>query len=107
MVDFHPLLQNIFPGLPNGHNDLPFKSPRLQIRVNKILPVKGRCILQSALQNLSKVLANWWLQNSHEDVKYGLGNVVNNTVVTMYGAVWVLEISLCKVCDCLATMLYT
>ena len=36
---------------------------------------------------------NWYLQNSHGDVKYSLGNMVNNIVITMYGATWLLEIS--------------
>ena len=36
---------------------------------------------------------NWKLQNSHRDVKHSTGNTVNNIVVTMYGARWVLEIS--------------
>ena len=52
---------------------------------------------------------NWQLQNSHEDVRYSIGNVVNNIVITKYGASLLLEISrgsLCKVYDCLTTMLY-
>ena len=32
------------------------------------------------------------LQNSHGDVKYSVGDVVNNIVITMYGARWVLKI---------------
>ena len=42
---------------------------------------------------------NWQLQSSHGDVNYSVGNIVNNIVVTMYGARWILEISggtLCK-----------
>ena len=27
---------------------------------------------------------NWLLQNSHRDVKYSTGNIVNNILVTMY-----------------------
>ena len=27
------------------------------------------------------------------DVKYSIGNIVNNIVITMYGARWVLELS--------------
>ena len=53
---------------------------------------------------------SWQLQNSHRDVKYSTRNVVNNTVITMYGARWVPEImrgSLCKIYDCLNTLLYT
>ena len=51
---------------------------------------------------------NWWLQNSHEDVKYSIGDIVNNIVIIMHGARWVLEIvggMLCNVYDCLTTML--
>ena len=29
---------------------------------------------------------NWYLQNSPRDVKYILGNIGNNIVITMYGA---------------------
>ena len=36
--------------------------------------------------------SNWWLQNGHGDVKYSIVTIVNNTVITMYGAMWVLEI---------------
>ena len=53
---------------------------------------------------------NWQLQNTHGDVKYCVGNIVNDIVITMYGARWVFEIlggSLCKVYDCFTTMLYT
>ena len=32
---------------------------------------------------------NWLLQNSHRDVKYSIGNVVNNILITMYGVSWV------------------
>ena len=31
---------------------------------------------------------NWWLQNSHRDVNYSIGNIVNDIVITMYGASW-------------------
>lgn len=37
--------------------------------------------------------ANWRLQNSHRTVKNSLGNVVNNIVITMYSARWVLDLS--------------
>ena len=33
------------------------------------------------------------LENSHMDVKYTIGNIVNNIVTTMCGAKWVLELS--------------
>ena len=29
------------------------------------------------------------LQNSHGDVKYSIGNIVNNILITMYGVRWV------------------
>ena len=49
------------------------------------------------------------LQNSHRDVKYSVGNIVNNILIIMCGLRWVLEIweTLCKICDCLPTTLYT
>ena len=53
---------------------------------------------------------NSQLENSHGNVKYRTVNIVNNIVITMYGASWVFEIlgeSLCKVYDYLTTMLYT
>ena len=52
----------------------------------------------------------WQSQNSHKDVNSLIGNVVNTIVITRSGARWVLEITggpLCKVYDCLTTMLYT
>lgn len=50
---------------------------------------------------------DWKLQNSHGDVKYTTGNIVNNII--MYGARWILEIGklLCKLYGYLTTMLYT
>ena len=36
---------------------------------------------------------DWKLQNSHGDVKYSIGNIVNNIVITTYGAKCILEIS--------------
>ena len=48
--------------------------------------------------------------NQSQGHKYGIRNIVNNIVITMYGARQVLEISresLSKVYDCLTTMLYT
>ena len=45
-----------------------------------------------------------------QDVQHSTGITVNNIVIAMYGASWVLEISggpLCKGYDCLATILYT
>ena len=31
---------------------------------------------------------NWQLQNSHGDVKYSIGNIVDNTVIITYGVRW-------------------
>ena len=53
---------------------------------------------------------NQQLQNSHRGVKYSIGNIVNDILITMYGTRQVLEILvgiLCKVYDSLTTMLYT
>ena len=48
---------------------------------------------------------DWWLRNSHGDVKNSIGATVNSTVVTMHGARWVSEIS--GGCyDCLTTALH-
>ena len=35
---------------------------------------------------------NWQLQNSHKDVKYSIGNIVSNIVITTYGVRGVLQI---------------
>ena len=29
---------------------------------------------------------DWWLQNSHRDIKYSIGNTAHNIVITMCGA---------------------
>ena len=36
---------------------------------------------------------NQQLQNSHGDVKYSIGNTVNNILITMYGVRWVQDLS--------------
>ena len=36
---------------------------------------------------------NSLLQNSHEDVKYSIGNLVNNIPIIMYGVRWVQDLS--------------
>ena len=36
---------------------------------------------------------NWLLQNSHSDVKYSIGTVVTNIVITVSAARWVLDLS--------------
>lgn len=35
---------------------------------------------------------NWQLHSSNGDVKYCTGNIVNNTILTMYGAIWVQDL---------------
>ena len=37
-------------------------------------------------------MSDWQLQNSHGDVKYSTGNIVNGVVIAVSGARWVLEI---------------
>ena len=42
---------------------------------------------------------DWQFENSHRGAKYSTGNIVNNTVITVCGVRWVLEIlgeSLCN-----------
>lgn len=34
---------------------------------------------------------DWQMQNSPGDVKYNIGYIHNNAVITMYGVRWVLE----------------
>ena len=36
---------------------------------------------------------NWLLQNSQGDVKYSIGNIVTNVVITTSGIRWVLDSS--------------
>ena len=36
---------------------------------------------------------DWKLLNSHGDIKYSIGNIVNNIAISIYSARWVLEIS--------------
>ena len=35
---------------------------------------------------------NWQLHDSHGEVKYNVGDVVNNNVITMYGVTWELDL---------------
>ena len=47
---------------------------------------------------------------THSNVKHSIVNIVSNIVTTLYVARWVLDLlrgTICKVCDCLITMLYT
>ena len=32
---------------------------------------------------------NWWLQNSNGDINYSMGNIINISLITMYGVIWV------------------
>ena len=55
---------------------------------------------------------NLLFQNSRGDVKYSIGNRVSDTVITVYvgpGGTWNNGAggTLCKVYDCLTTVLYT
>ena len=36
---------------------------------------------------------NWLLQNSHGNVKYSIGNIVNNIIINIYGVRWVQVLS--------------
>ena len=36
---------------------------------------------------------NLVITNSHRNIKYSAGTIVNNVVITMYGARWALELS--------------
>ena len=36
---------------------------------------------------------DWWLQNSDGNVEHSTENTVNNIVITVYGARWVLDLS--------------
>ena len=50
------------------------------------------------------------IQNSQGDVKYSIEDTVNNIAIIMYGARLILELlegSLCRLGNCLTTMLYT
>ena len=53
------------------------------------------------MEEIEFLISSW-------DVKYSIENVINNTVITMYGARWVLEIpgeTLCEEYDCLIRMM--
>ena len=57
---------------------------------------------------------NWQLQNRHGDVKYSLGNVVNNIITTydaismrLIGVLDLLGVNLHKFYKFLTTLLYT
>ena len=34
----------------------------------------------------------WLLQNSHGDIKYSIGNIVNSMLITMHGVRWVQDL---------------
>lgn len=48
---------------------------------------------EKAQQTGVRFLTDWQLPNSHRDVKYSTGNTVNNIVITIFSARWVMEIS--------------
>ena len=35
---------------------------------------------------------NWLLQNRHGYIKYSIGNIVNNILITMYGVRWLQDL---------------
>ena len=39
--------------------------------------------------------ANWQLQNTHEDVKYSIGNIVSHIVITAYHVRLVIDFVSC------------
>ena len=39
-----------------------------------------------------KLGTNWLFKNSQRDVKYSIGNTVNNILITMYGVRWVQDL---------------
>lgn len=51
--------------------------------------INSHCQMGAGLGGEKKVKGlrstNWQLQNSHEDVKFSLRNIVNNIVITTYG----------------------
>lgn len=48
-------------------------------------------------KNVEKMMGlrntNWQLKSSHRNVKYTIGNIVNNIISTIYAARWVLDLS--------------
>ena len=39
---------------------------------------------------------NWLSQNSHGDVKYSIGNIVNNILIIKYTVKWVIDLLISK-----------
>ena len=73
---------------------------------NRLMVARGEGVERLCEKGLRST--NWQLQNCHGDVKYSTGNIVNNIVITMCGARWVMKLlqgTLCKEYDCLANML--
>ena len=54
-------------------------------------------------------LTDWQLKKYSKDVKYNLGNIVNNIVIIIHSIRWVQDLtgSLCKLYKCLTTILDT
>ena len=55
------------------------------------------CQMGGALEGWAKQVkglrnSNWLPQNSHEDVKYNIGNIVSNNPTTVYGVRWVQDL---------------
>lgn len=52
------------------------------------------CQMEQGLEGWAKkmkrlVNSNWSLQNSQGGVKYSIENIVNNSLITMHGVIWV------------------
>ena len=69
--------------------------------------MEGR--LESWVKKVNELTTtNWQLQNIHGDVKYSIGNIVNNILIGMYGIGWTLDLlgeeSLTKLYESLTTV---
>ena len=42
------------------------------------------------VKKVTGLSTKWHLQNRHGDAKFSIVNIVNNTVIIMYDAMWVL-----------------
>ena len=71
----------------------PTKQNRLIDAENRLIVARGEGLggLGEKVKGLGS--SSWFLQNSHRDVKYSIGNTVSNSVITMNRARRGLEIS--------------
>lgn len=49
------------------------------------------CQMGGGLKGLTSI--NWQLQNRHGDIKYSIGNIVNNSLIAMYGVLWIRDLT--------------